>query len=258
MRRVPAVAHTFFRGALRRQSTLAASPNRSCTPAASAALACGMRTTLVAFASILGLATATLPAFVPRLDPQSIQQAIVIGHSSLAGERQRFHQPYRVVASKPPVDFVDVVTPFRRVVMAAESRARQGDHRFGQRDALELLAADGAHVTIRAEFTFHPLNTFVIVPDYRMLLIGRAQTPVTPSGSDRIARFGPRTSDDLPAPTPGGLATLTPGRSQPMLGATLLATFDHERIDPRGTYELVVTEAGRELARAAVDFARLR
>ncbi len=60
------------------------------------------------------------------------------------------------------MDFVDVVTPFRRVVMAAESRARQGDHRFGQRDALELLPRSTAGTsTIRAEFTFHPLNTFV-------------------------------------------------------------------------------------------------
>lgn len=217
-----------------------------------------MRTIFAAFAATLSLASATLPAFVPTLDPQSIQQAIALGHSSLEGERRQFHQPYRVVASKPPVDFVDVVTPFRRVMMAAESRARQGDHRFGQRDAFELLATDGAHVTIRAELTFHPLNTFVIVPDYRVVLIGRTQVPVTPSGSDRIARFGLRTSDDLPAPAPGGLTTLTPGRSQPMLGATLLARFDHERMDPRGRYELVVTEAGRELARAPVDFARLR
>lgn len=218
-----------------------------------------VRFLITAFALCVGLAPASLPAFMPALDVRAIQEAIAIGHSSLEGERRRFHEPYRVSSARAPVDFVDVITPFRRVVMAAESRARQGDHRFGQRDALELLSREGAHVTVRAEFTFHPLNTFVIVPDYRVVLVGKGQLPVAPSGSDRLARFGPRTTDDLPtAATPGGLAQLTPGRSQPMLGATLVATFELERIDARGSYEVVVSESGRDLARAGVDMARLR
>ncbi len=218
-----------------------------------------MRRLISAFVLSAGLASTGLPAFVPVLDTRAIQDAIVIGHSSLESERRRFHQPYRVSSTSPPVDFVDVITPFRRIAMAAEARARQGDHGFGQRDALELLSREGTHVTVRAEFTFHPLNTFVRVPDYRVVLIGQGQVPVASSGSDRLARFGPRTNDDLPsAPTPGGFARLTPGRSQPMLGATLVATFERERIDPRGRYEVVVSEAGRELARAGMDMARLR
>jgi hypothetical protein len=218
-----------------------------------------VRRILVAVALSAGLSSATLPAFSPTLDVQAIQNAIVIGHSAIESERRRFHEPYRVSPARAPVDFIDVITPFRRIVMAAESRARQGDHRFGQRDALELLATEAGRVTVRAEFTFHPLNTFVGVPDYRVVLIGQGQIPVAPSGSDRLARFGPRTNDDLPAaPTSGGLVLLTPGRSQPMLGATLVATFERDRIDPRGRYEIVVSEAGRELARAAVDMARLR
>lgn len=219
-----------------------------------------MRRLVSAFVLSLGLAsTAGRPAFVAALDTQAIQDAIAIGHSSIESERRRFHQPYRVSSARAPVDFVDVITPFRRVVMAAEARARQGDHRFGQRDALELLSREGAYLTIRAEFTFHPLNTFATVPDYRLVLIKQGQLPVAPSGSERLARFGPRTNDDLPTESaPGGFAQLTPGRSQPMLGATLVATFERDRIDARGSYEVVVSEAGRELTRAGVDMARLR
>ena len=37
------------------------------------------------------------------------------------------------------LDYVDVVTPFRRVVLAAEARLRAGERLFGQREALAVL-----------------------------------------------------------------------------------------------------------------------
>lgn len=42
------------------------------------------------------------------------------------------------------------------------------------------------------------------------------------------------------------------------LGGTLIAAFDGARIEPGAAYDVVVTEQGKELARAFVDLASLR
>ena len=51
-----------------------------------------------------------------------------------------------------------------------------------------------------------------------------------------------------------------PGRSQPLLGATVVAFFDGAALlkpeDP--AREVVIEEAGQELARLPIDLARLR
>ena len=62
------------------------------------------------------------------------------------------------------MDYLEIVTPFRRIVLAAQARAGAGDRRFGQREALEIEAAAPGQIDLYAELTFHPLNTFVLVP----------------------------------------------------------------------------------------------
>src|SRR5688500_5832137 len=95
------------------------------------------------------------------MDLQTVNAAIVLGQTRIERDRTRFHEPYRVALKKAPLDFIDIVTPFRLVVLAAETRARTGDRSFGQRQALELVAAAAHQVDIHVEFTFHPLNTYV-------------------------------------------------------------------------------------------------
>jgi hypothetical protein len=43
-----------------------------------------------------------------------------------------------------------------------------------------------------------------------------------------------------------------------MLGGTVIASFDATRLDGRARYDVVVSERGKELARATVDLASLR
>jgi len=43
-----------------------------------------------------------------------------------------------------------------------------------------------------------------------------------------------------------------------MLGGTVIASFDSERLDTRGVYDAVVEESGKELARTRVDLGNLR
>jgi hypothetical protein len=166
---------------------------------------------------------------------------------------------------RPPVDSVEIVTPFRRVVIAAELRARAGDRRFGQKDGLKVAAGRPGQLSVHADFTFHPLNTFVLVPQYRMVWLTRRGSRIEPASTESAPRYGPKAGPDaLPVPltaSPGGAKGLRPGAGQPMLGATVVSYFDAHRLveGQEPAVELVIEEAGRqELARLPIDLAKLR
>lgn len=188
--------------------------------------------------------------------PEALADAIRIGQSRIESVRTRYHQPYRIEVGRPPVDAIDLVTPFRRVVLAAEARARQGDRRFGQREALGVLREQRGRLTVFVELTFHPLNTYVGVPPYGVALT-RAGSPGRIEALDvqRIPRFGPRL---VGTPLPFPQIPVLPSAGQPVLGGTLVAGFDSARLDAAGVYDIVIEESGKELARASVDLGRLR
>jgi hypothetical protein len=233
-------------------------PCRPCPDTAGLAPAVFAYTDAVRHARLVVLLLAiTSPAFRAAqvaLTAAEIDEAIRLGQTRIAADRMRFHQPYRILLAQAPVDYVDVVTPFRRVVLAADERTRLGDRSFGQRQALELLNAARGRFDFVIELTFHPQNTFVTMPDYGVVLI-RDGKRITPS-VDRRPRFGARVEDSPPSlPTPAGLI---PNRgSQPMLGGTLTAPVEGELLG-NVPIDVVVTDGAKELARATIDLARLR
>jgi hypothetical protein len=117
----------------------------------------------IALTAVLAAGLSGVSAFEIGLERLALEEAMSIGQSHVESVRSRFHQPYRVVAASAPVDFVDVVTPFRKIVLAAEAQARAGSRRFGLRDAQQALG-DGTQLTLYVELTFHPFNTFLGVP----------------------------------------------------------------------------------------------
>ena len=202
-------------------------------------------------------ATTSLLSFERTLDPRSLADAIDLGQSRLDDLRSRFHAPYHVEVGRAPVDYVEVVTPFRRVALEAEARTRAGERLFGQREALAALGTEPSRVDIVVEMTFHPLNNFIGVPDYAVTLRAMDDAPpLLPRQIGRIPRYGPRLSAARPYPYSGG--TPVPSGSQPLLGGTIVATFDGLALDALGTYWAVVSDSDKELARARVDFAKLR
>lgn len=208
--------------------------------------------------AVLIAAGSTLAAFEQKLDPGTLAEAIEIGQSRIADVRTRLHAAYHVDVSRPPVDYVEIVTPFRRVTLDAEARTRAGERLYGQREALAMLGEDPARVDIVAELTFHPLNTFIGVPDYTLSLVPIAGgEPLQARQISRIPRFGPRLSR-MPLPYPYTVGPPAPKGSQPLLGGSIIATFDGNALDPRGTYWAVIGDSDKELARARVDFGRLR
>jgi hypothetical protein len=205
------------------------------------------------------LAGSAVAGFERSLDALLIDQARAIGQSRIEASRVRFHQPYRLPVARPPIDYIDIVTPFRRIVLLAEDRARTDGRMFGQRDAL-ALAGDKLNVLdVVVALTFHPFNVFIGVPAYQVML--SARTPpsmIEPTQVARIPRFGARLEG---APPPS--STYVPlggpgGGSEPMLGGTVVAGFDAHQLSAAGAYDVVISENGRELARTRLDLAGLR
>ena len=192
-----------------------------------------------------------------NLDLRAIEEALALGRTGIAVERTRFHDPYRVYVAKAPVDYFEVITPFRRIVIAAQGRAAIGDRGFGQRQALDIIATAGERLDIYIELTFHPLNTLIGVPAYEIALIGSQGTRLGSQTLDRVSRWTPRVDGLPPAvPTPGGIVVAP--RSQPLLGGSVNAGFDLRSLDPKGSYEVVIVEEGEERARAKIDLGKLR
>ena len=210
-----------------------------------------------AAAVIAVLASASLGAVQMTLDRRAIEEAVFVGQSRLDAERNQLHSVYRVSVARAPVDWIDVITPFHRVVLAAERSARAGSRQFGQREAAQILGEAPDQIDLLVEMTFHPLNTFVGVPPYTVVLIGPAGARVPPRRLDRIPRSGPRLDPAwprLPAPT----AAEVFGGGEPVVGGTLVAAFEGATLDATGRYEAVVLDENRELARTVLDLARMR
>jgi len=202
-------------------------------------------------------ATTALVSFEQTLDPRSLSDAIDMGQSRVDDQRSRLHALYHVEVARAPIDYIEVVTPFRRVALEAEARTRAGERLFGQRQALATLGTDPSRVDIVIEMTFNPLNTFVGVPAYAVTLQAVVDAPpLLPRQISHIPRFGARLS--MARPYPYSVGTPTQKGSQPLLGGTIVAMFDGLALDAQGSYVAVISDSGKELARARVDFAELR
>ena len=215
----------------------------------------------VAAALVAGLTAAALRAADLNLDPQGITRAISLGQTSVPGDLRRFHEPYRVNVSRDPVDYLEIVTPFRRIVLAAQARAGAGDRRWGQRQAIELEASAPRQIDLYAELTFHPLNSFVMVPLYRIRIALPTGELLSPRNTSSMPRYGPRVDGGLvpfsPTPLPGGPV---PGRSQPMLGATIVGSFDGDAITAvcNRRCDVVIEEEGKTRIQVPLSLASLK
>jgi hypothetical protein len=191
------------------------------------------------------------------LDNRALFDAVAVGQSRLDRERAAFHEPYRLRGGRAPLDWIDVVTPFHRVVLAAEARARVGDRVFGQREALAILSQAPGQIDLVFELTFHPQNNFVGVPPYEITLIGPDGAKAQPLRTDRYPRFQARVATPTPElPITGG--TPLSGRGDPVLGGTIVAPFNGSNLNPNGLYTVRMAEAGKELARVSMDLSKLR
>lgn len=221
-----------------------------------------MAHTVIRVLCAVTLAGGFVSAFERSLDLPLINAATAIGDSRVESVRAQFHRPYRLAVAKPPIDYIDVVTPFRRIVLIAEERTRIGARPLGQREILQA-AGDRVHlVEFVIELTFHPLNAYVGVPTYDVELVRVPQTTVKPperllpAQISRTPRFGARVSG-MPPLSPS-VPLNVPGGTEPMLGGTVIAGFNALSLEPAGVYEVVIREEKKELARTRVNLGTLR
>ncbi|HEY6361322.1 MAG TPA: hypothetical protein VIX63_09470 [Vicinamibacterales bacterium] len=218
-----------------------------------------MRIICLLIVCVAVLAATGIEAIELALGPRALTEALDVGLTRIDSIRTRFHQPYRLPVLRPPVDYAEIITPFRRVVLAAESRARAGDRLFGQREARATLGDTPEQVDVLVELTFHPQNTFIGLPAYvvRLLPVQAATGPVEPRDFSHVPRFGPRINGASPAYPYAVAPPVAPG-AQPLTGGAIIARLDGRILDSNGLYDLVVLDGGKELARARLDLRALR
>jgi len=207
----------------------------------------------------LPLLGAIVLGFETTLTPRHLDEALSIGQSRIESVHARFHQPYRLQVARPPFDYVDVVTPFRRVVLLTEERTNLGIRGFTTREATDALGDKAGVVEFGVEMTFHPQNVFIGVPGYEVELASPLNAGrLKPTAVTRLPRFGPRI-EGAANPSPVGVApNQRGGGSMPLTGGTIVATFPAGVLTATGIYDVVVSEMGKELARVRVGLAGLR
>ena len=189
------------------------------------------------------------------LDRRAVEEAIYIGQSRIDADRTRFHVPYRVRVVQPPIDWIDVITPFHRVELAAESNARRGGRMFSQQEAIEVMKDAVNQIDLLIEMSFHPLNTFVAVPLYQVQIVLPGGRRVEPKRVERFPRLGPRAESASPT-LPGSLPQYATG--QPVVGGTILAPLDGSALDPNQRIDVIVLDGKTELAKVSIDLGKMR
>ena len=197
------------------------------------------------FPRVLSLALAIALVAVPRLgaldvalSQEDIERALAMARGSEA-ERTRFHSRYLFSINDATVTQLEVITEFRRFVITAEERLRQGDWMFAQgtRAAETLLAPRRGQMTIVARLRFNPLNVYVSVPAFEISL------GVQPLDTRTTAQYAP--------PMSGQKNTTTS-----LVGALLETDFAAAAVGQMAR-PVSVRLNDKELARAMIDFAHI-
>ena len=210
---------------------------------------------LMGYPLLLPLACALALGALPRLgaldvslSQQDIERALAIARSPEA-ERGRFHSRYRFAVNDATVPQVEVITEFRRVVIAGEDRLLKGDWMFtqGTRAAETAVRPWHEQLAIVAQLRFNPMNTYVTVPRLD-IMVGDSllEGVVAPLAAHTTPRFS------LPFPVAGKRGVTTSS----LVGAVLETDFQASAIGQTKRLVSVLME-GNELARTTIDFASI-
>jgi hypothetical protein len=201
-----------------------------------------IRNTALLTASLLTIPTA-MAAVTETLDERDIARALNIANS---GETARvaFHAPYVLVPGEPTIEQLEVITEFRRFVLAAEEQLKAGNWMLGRggfdqkgRSLKDLLRPSAGQVSVRARLRFHPQNTYVEMPPADILLGDPTLLPISTTR------------------TPHVFPVAEPGAREVFSGTTAETYFNAPSIADRVLAVRIVFD-GRELARVPVDFSR--
>jgi hypothetical protein len=193
-------------------------------------------------ASIVALAlVADAHAIAPVVGDRDIERALKLAQAR-DDTRAQFHAPYIVNVPHATLERVEVVSEFRRYVLAAEEQLRQGHWLFAQsiKDAQAMLRPWRGRVSLVARLRFHPQNTLTMVPPYALAVAGPDLVPLDQVRTPITALFSGKRGDFF----------------APLMGATLEGIFDAASV-AQTVRPVRLTLEGQEIARITIDFAPL-
>ena len=148
-------------------------------------------------------AQAPIVAVTEVMTDSDIARALNIANGSDA-TRALFHAPYLVAVDAPVIEHLEIITEFRRFVLAAEDQLKAGNWMMARggfdpkgRTLRDLLRPLGGQVSIRARLRFHPQNNYVTLPAFDILLgdptllaINALRTPLHHARNRRAGHSG--------------------------------------------------------------------
>ena len=180
------------------------------------------------------------------LSDRDISYAFSIANGSDA-TRATFHAPYILAVSDPTIEHLEVVTEFRRFVLAAEEQLKLGNWMMARggfdtkgRTIKDALRPVTGQVSIRGRLRFHPQNSYktlppsdVLVGEPTLLAINAIRTPhITTIQVDGVT-------------------------IEVIQGATIETFYNAPTINDRVLPVRMIFE-GKEIARVSVDFSRVQ
>ena len=176
---------------------------------------------------------------------RDIAQALNIANGSDA-TRALFHAPYHVAVDDPLIEHLEIITEFRRFVLAAEDQLKAGNWMMARggfdpkgRTLKDLLRPLAGQVSIRARLRFHPQNNYVTLPAFDILL----------GDPTLLAINAIRTPHITPA-------TGEPGTRDVINGATIEVFYNAPTIDDRLLPVRLISEGKRARPRQRGFLAR--
>jgi hypothetical protein len=197
---------------------------------------------LITLTTVLVFAPGSLRAINLSPTTQDVERALKVGRGAEA-DRAAFHAPYIHDVLGTTVRQIEIVTEFRRYVLKTEERARFGDWMFSQgtRAAQEAIRPWRGRVTIIVQLQFDPLNTYVQVPGFSLVVGG------TPDVEPLQAHITPASAPLFQAKA---------GQTTYLTGATLDSEYEAAAL-AQVERPVSIFLDGRELARVVVAFGRL-
>jgi hypothetical protein len=197
-------------------------------------------------AATLVLAQAPIVAITEVMTERDIASALSIANGS-EQTRTLFHAAYIVAVDNPTVEHLEIITEFRRFVLSAEEQLKGGSWMVGRggydakgRTLKDVLRPLTGQISIRARLRFHPLNNYVTLPQFDILL-----------GEPTLLAINATRTPDITR------ATGEPGTRDVISGAVIETFYNAPTIDDRVLPVRVFSE-GKELLRASVDFSRVQ
>jgi hypothetical protein len=204
-----------------------------------------MRAILAVVSAVLVFMSVPLAGVTEVMTEADVAYALNIANGSDA-TRALFHAPYRIAIDDPLIQHLEVITEFRRFVLAAEDQLKGGNWMMARggfdtkgRTLKDLMRPFGGQVSIRAQLRFHPQNSYITLPAFDILV-----------GEPTLLAINViRTPAIVPA-------NGEPGMRDIITGATIEVFYNAPTIADR-VLPLRLLFEGTEVARRSVDFSRV-